>query len=66
MKKLLFIVGMLVCSSAAFAQTHKHTQKKAEVSKDVYQCPMKCEGTKTYTKKGKCPACTMELKLVKK
>ncbi|MEN9387020.1 MAG: hypothetical protein RLZZ185_1761, partial [Bacteroidota bacterium] len=44
------------------------TTKKAkqEEKKEVYQCPMKCEGTKTYSKKGKCPACTMDLKVVKK
>lgn len=28
----------------------------------VYQCPMKCEGDKTYGKPGKCPKCGMELK----
>ncbi|MBI1827261.1 MAG: hypothetical protein HY287_03665 [Planctomycetes bacterium] len=28
----------------------------------VYQCPMKCEGEKTYDKPGKCPKCGMELK----
>lgn len=27
----------------------------------VYQCPMKCEGDKTYTKPGKCPVCGMTL-----
>jgi len=28
----------------------------------AYQCPMKCEGEKTYSKQGKCPKCGMELK----
>lgn len=28
----------------------------------VYQCPMKCEGEKTYDKPGKCPKCSMDLK----
>lgn len=28
----------------------------------VYQCPMKCEGEKTYDKPGKCPVCKMDLK----
>jgi len=27
-----------------------------------YQCPMKCEGEKTYDKPGKCPKCNMDLK----
>lgn len=26
-----------------------------------YQCPMKCEGSKTYDKPGKCPKCGMKL-----
>ena len=28
----------------------------------VYQCPMKCEGEKTYDQAGKCPKCGMDLK----
>jgi Cu2+-exporting ATPase len=31
----------------------------------TYQCPMKCEGDKTYTKPGKCPKCSMDLELKK-
>lgn len=27
-----------------------------------YQCPMKCEGDKTYDKPGQCPVCNMDLK----
>ena len=27
----------------------------------VYQCPMKCEGEKTYDQAGKCPKCGMDL-----
>ncbi len=27
----------------------------------AYQCPMKCEGEKTYTQTGKCPVCGMDL-----
>lgn len=26
-----------------------------------YQCPMKCEGEKTYDKPGKCPLCNMQM-----
>ncbi len=26
-----------------------------------YQCPMKCEGEKTYMEAGKCPKCNMDL-----
>ena len=31
----------------------------------VYECPMKCEGDKTYDKAGKCPVCGMDLVEVK-
>jgi len=27
----------------------------------VYQCPMKCEGSKTYDHEGNCPVCNMKL-----
>lgn len=30
-----------------------------------YQCPMKCEGEKTYDAAGKCPMCQMDMKEVK-
>ncbi len=30
----------------------------------VYQCPMKCEGDKTYDKPGTCPVCKMDLKQI--
>lgn len=28
---------------------------------NAYQCPMQCEGDKTYDKPGDCPVCGMEL-----
>jgi hypothetical protein len=30
-----------------------------------YQCPMKCEGNKTYEQPGYCPVCNMRLMLIK-
>ena len=30
----------------------------------AYQCPMKCEGDKTYEEEGACPECKMDLKKV--
>ncbi len=39
---------------------------KKDKSAVAYQCPMKCEGDKTYDKPGKCPKCGMELKKVEK
>ena len=29
-----------------------------------YQCPMKCEGDKTYDAPGNCPVCNMKLALI--
>jgi hypothetical protein len=66
MKKFILVSGMVLAMFGTFAQTQKAKKTKTEEKKEVYQCPMKCEGTKTYTKKGKCPACTMDLKLAKK
>lgn len=56
---------------------HKHKEQHSEVAATekiegdttstsqqvaaVYQCPMKCEGEKTYDKPGKCPKCGMDL-----
>ncbi len=28
---------------------------------NAYQCPMQCEGEKTYDKAGQCPVCEMDL-----
>jgi len=32
----------------------------------VYQCPMQCEGDKTYDEAGSCPVCKMDLKPIEK
>lgn len=40
--------------------THAHEHEHAA----VYQCPMKCEGDKTYTEAGNCPKCGMSLEAV--
>lgn len=37
--------------------SHNHTMH----SEDSYQCPMKCEGDKTYNEAGNCPVCNMKL-----
>ena len=33
-----------------------------EMAMATYQCPMKCEGEKTYAEEGSCPECKMDLK----
>ena len=35
-----------------------------EMAMSAYQCPMKCEGDKTYEEEGACPECKMDLKKV--
>ncbi len=35
-----------------------------EMAMATYQCPMKCEGEKTYEEQGSCPQCKMDLKKV--
>lgn len=42
--------------------TNACDQKKPSESMVAYQCPMKCEGDKTYDKPGTCPVCKMDLK----
>lgn len=42
---------------------HKPLNKKGD-TKDIYYCPMHCEGDKSYDKPGDCPVCNMHLVLV--
>ncbi len=51
----------------------EETANEVEAAKEVisedlamaaYQCPMKCEGEKTYAEPGTCPSCNMDLKKV--
>jgi len=44
---------------------HMHNDSAGTMHEEhaaAYQCPMKCEGDKTYAEAGKCPVCNMELK----
>jgi hypothetical protein len=40
---------------------HKHGNDHLTQSQIRYQCPMKCEGEKTYDEPGICPVCKMKL-----
>ncbi len=66
MKQLRVVLSMVIavfCFTAVNAQSTKTKAKASNVIADtVYQCPMKCEGDKTYDKAGKCPVCNMNLK----
>ena len=39
----------------------KKQQAEKEGNANIYQCPMKCEGNKTYDQEGNCPVCNMKL-----
>ncbi|HKJ41736.1 MAG TPA: heavy metal-binding domain-containing protein [Sunxiuqinia sp.] len=48
------------CGGSGHAHHHEHHETKSEAG-TIYQCPMKCEGDKTYDAPGKCPVCGMYL-----
>ena len=64
--KLVLVLALAICAIPSVnAQTKKDSIAKHQHTM-VYQCPMKCEGDKTYDKAGKCPKCNMALKPVAK
>ena len=67
MKQLTMALTMAIAifcfgSINANAQTKKAPVKVADTTAKMYQCPMKCEGEKMYSKAGKCPKCGMYMK----
>jgi len=40
---------------------HHHAHRENAKTATLYQCPMKCEGEKTYEEPGNCPVCNMHL-----
>ncbi len=53
----LIMFFVMVNSSRSFAHA-------AQTDAEKYQCPMKCEGDKTYDQPGKCPVCGMALRKI--
>ena len=73
MKKVILVLVVIFAATLAFTackSDKKEVKEEVEVvveksevaTKDVYQCPMKCEKEKTYDKEGKCPVCEMKLR----
>lgn len=61
MKKTFFIF----CSTLFLVLTAcKNDTSSSTKEVLIYQCPMQCEGDKTYDAPGSCPVCKMELKEV--
>lgn len=58
MKKCITIVLLLV---SVITFTSCNDGKTASSETVSYQCPMKCEGEKTYSKEGSCPVCKMDI-----
>ena len=61
----LMAILTIFCITTVNAQTKKDSTAKYQHTM-ANQCPMKCEGGKTYDKAGKCPKCGMDLKAVAK
>lgn len=57
MRTFRYILLILV---AVVALQSCNSDKKNDTN-TVYQCPMHCEGDKTYTESGSCPVCKMDL-----
>ncbi|AXP80972.1 hypothetical protein CJ739_1887 [Mariniflexile rhizosphaerae] len=61
--KYLKYISLVLITTLAF-QSCKSDKKSKDDITEVYQCPMQCEGDKTYSEKGSCPICKMDLTLV--
>lgn len=57
--------GDLAGTRRVYDEMVKITETFQKYVPKVYQCPMKCEGEKTYDKPGKCPKCGMDVQDVK-
>ena len=49
------------CPKCSMTLEKKIVKEAKKTSSTAFECPMKCEGDKTYDKAGKCPKCGMEL-----
>ena len=63
---LVFVVSVLFTACKKDEKTSTKATTTKVVANQEYQCPMKCEGEKTYKDKGTCPVCKMDLKKVAK
>ncbi len=57
----VLILSLSTTSNAQSTNAKKSNATSKHVHKATFQCPMKCEGDKTYAKAGKCPVCNMKL-----
>jgi hypothetical protein len=71
MKKQIITATLLLTAVMFFAscgnktpESKKEGTTTEQAANAKYQCPMKCEGEKTYDKPGQCPVCNMDLEKV--
>lgn len=75
MKKIIFstVIAIAFLTSCGSDKGKANTDSVAitapaggtQIAAVKYQCPMKCEGEKTYDSAGACPMCKMEMKEIK-
>ena len=51
--------GYKIISNCGCGENNQDKSKDQQETK--YQCPMNCEGNKTYNQPGECPVCKMQL-----
>lgn len=56
--KIIFSVLLMVIT---LSSCNFNKSEKANIDLALYQCPMMCEGEKTYSETGSCPICKMDL-----
>ncbi len=59
---LLMTVMFLASCGSGNSEIKTENTATEQIVSAKYQCPMKCEGEKTYDKPGQCPVCNMDLK----
>ncbi len=66
MKKITIIFAALLMMTAITTSCSGSEKENTEQTNEsgTYQCPMKCEGDKTYSQAGQCPVCGMDLEEV--
>ncbi|MCX7550042.1 SCO family protein [Xanthomarina sp. F2636L] len=60
LKTIISVMMLLIVVTSCNSDKSKGSQEEVA----VYQCPMQCEGDKTYTENVTCPICKMDLKQV--
>lgn len=62
--KFLVIFLTTLFLTTIFTDCTAQKNKSVKTATASYQCPMKCEGEKTYDKPGTCPVCKMDLRKI--